>query len=35
MMDKITDRLVVVNNALLRTENFESQERVISFAKCV
>jgi hypothetical protein len=34
-MEKIAHRIIVVNDALVRTENPESQEIVVSFAKCV
>jgi hypothetical protein len=35
MMENLTDRLSVVENALLQTEHPESAERIVAFAKCV
>jgi hypothetical protein len=35
MLDNLTHRLSVVENALMQTENAESAERIVAFAKCV
>jgi hypothetical protein len=35
MLENLTRRLAVIEKALLQTEHPESEERIVTFAKCV